>query len=298
MSFTDEKTNGFYMPVAPAGYGAGNGGLLGGMGGDWFAWLILVLLIGGNGWGFGGGFGGGMMPWLMGGMGGGFGIDYLYPWLNNSEHISDGFRDQQLNTQIGDLRTDVNRGFGDVQLGLANVNQNICQTGNNITGAVRDGFYSAEIAANQRQMADMQQNFALQSQLADCCCKNQTGLADLKYTVATENCADRAALNDIGRDIIAAQNAASQRQIDNQNMWGQKLLDAQRDQILYEERRENDRLSRQIEMQNLAASQLAQDSRIINGVYNRLSECPVDSRPVYGRTPIFTCNNGCGCGAA
>jgi hypothetical protein len=90
------------------------------------------------------------MPWMMGGMNG-FGLDYLYPWLNNSQHISDGFRDQYLNTQIGDLRTDVNRGFGDVQLGIAGVNQNICQTGNGITAAI-----------NASTMADMNRSFALQ----------------------------------------------------------------------------------------------------------------------------------------
>lgn len=183
--------------------------------------------------------------------------------------------------------------------GFAGVNANLCNGFAGVNANIANGFAQAEIAENSRQMANMNQNFALQSQLAQCCCENRLATANLNSTIISENCADREALNSIGRDIIAAQTAASQRQIDNQNMWGQKLLDAQRDQILFEERRENDRLSRQLEMQNLAASQLAQDSRIINGVYNRLSECPVDSRPVYGRTPIFTCqnnNNGCGCG--
>ena len=79
MSLT-ENGGGMYMPVAPA-YGGGNGGF--GWGGDW-AWILLLLLIGGNGWGMGGfgGWGGAMM-----------GMDYgLYPWLNNSQHISDGLR--------------------------------------------------------------------------------------------------------------------------------------------------------------------------------------------------------------
>ena len=34
----------------------------------------------------------------------------------------------------------------------------------------------------------------------------------------------------------------------------------------------------------------------VDALYNRLSNCPVPSVPVYGRQPIFTCNNGCGCG--
>lgn len=52
MALTDEGSgNGFYMPVAPA-YGGGYGNGSGFFGGDW-AWIILLLLIGGNGWGFG-----------------------------------------------------------------------------------------------------------------------------------------------------------------------------------------------------------------------------------------------------
>ena len=58
-------------------------------------------------------------------------------------------------------------------------------------------------------------------------------------------------------------------------------------------------------MKDLQASQIAQNSFIAQGfanevdqLYNRLANCPVPSTPVYGRTPIFTCNgnNGCSCG--
>ena len=162
MALTDENGNfGTTMLVQPSGYNGNGGGFFG----NDFAWVLLLLLIGGNGWGFGG-FGGGMMPWMMGGAMNGFGLDYLYPWLNNSQHISDGFRDQQLNSQIGDLRSDVNRGFGDVQLGISGLGRQICETGNGITQAVNSGFSAAEIAANGRQMANMQQAFAAQTATA------------------------------------------------------------------------------------------------------------------------------------
>ena len=63
-------------------------------------------------------------------------------------------------------------------------------------------------------------------------------------------------------------------------------------------------LQRQLDMADLRASQAAQNAFISQGfanevdaLYNRLANCPVPSTPVYGRTPIFTCNNnGCGCG--
>jgi hypothetical protein len=133
-------------------------------------------------------------------------------------------------------------------------------------------------------MADMNQNFALQS-----------GIADLKYTVATENCADRAAVSDGIRDVIAAQTASTQ-----------KILDKLCDQELQAERRDNANLRSELMYARGQASQVEQTARIlagqaaeIDGVYNRLKNCPVPSMPVYGNTPIFTCAQnvagGCGC---
>ena len=289
---------GFYMPVAPAGTAYGNsGGLFGGDGSIWG--LLLVLLLCGNGmWGgFGGGLGGMMMPWMMG-MGGGFGMDYLYPWLNNSQHISDGFRDQQIATQLQGIQGSITSGFGDVQLGLAGVNQNICQTGNNITGAVRDGFYGAEIAANGRATANMQQLFGVQTAIADGSAKQLASAADLKYTIAAEECATRSASANNTRDIIDSQTRGIQTIMD-------KLCALELDGY----KRENDQLRSQLNMSALRESQTAQNALIqqgfsneVDALYNRLNNCPVPTTPVYGRTPIFTCGNngyaGCGCGAA
>lgn len=301
MALTDENgSTGMVMPVAPmyGGYNGNNGGFFGG---DW-AWILLLLLIGGNGWGFGGGFGGGMMwPMMMGGMNG-FGLDYLYPWLNNSQHISDGFRDQNLQTSISGLQNAVTAGFGDVQLGIAGINQNLCQTGNGITQAINNGFSGAEIAANGRQMANMQQMFGLQSQLAQCCCDNRAATADLKYTVATENCADRTAAAQNTRDIIDAQTRGTQAILD-------KLCALELDGVkgqLAAAQRENVGLQNQLNMATMQASQTAQNAFIqqgfaneVDALYNRLNSCPVPTTPVYGRTPIFNCggqNMGCGCG--
>ncbi len=294
MGILNEGNGGFYMPVAPAGAAYGNGGGL--FGGDGSIWgLLLVLLLCGNGmWGgFGGGLGGMMMPWMMG-MGGGFGMDYLYPWLNNSQHISDGFRDQQIATQLQGIQGSITSGFGDVQLGLAGVNQNICQTGNNITGAVRDGFYGAEIAANGRATANMQQLFGVQTAIADGSAKQLASAADLKYTIAAEECATRSASANNTRDIIDSQTRGIQTIMD-------KLCALELDGY----KRENDQLRSQLNMATLRESQTAQNAFIqqgfsneVDALYNRLNNCPVPSTPVYGRTPIFTCQQGgCGCGA-
>ena len=305
MALTDEGSgNGFYMPVAPAyGYG-GNGGGFGFGGGDW-AWILLLLLIGGNGWGFGGGFGGGMMwPMMMGAGMNGFGLDYLYPWLNNSQHMSDGFRDQALQTSINGLQNSVTAGFGDVQLGIAGINQNICQTGNAITGAINNGFSAAEIAANGRQMANMQQGFGIQSAIQAGTASAAAGTADLKYTVAQEACNDRAALSAALNTILTHVDQKVQGISDK---LCQLELDGVKSQLAAEQR-ENANLRSDLMYARGQASQIDQTAQIkagqaaaVNSLVSELRSCPIPAQPVYGSQPIFTCpgnsvNHGCGCG--
>jgi len=302
MALTDEGSgNGFYMPVAPA-YGGGYGNGSGFFGGDW-AWIILLLLIGGNGWGFGGFGMGGMLPMMMGGMGmGGFGLDYLYPWLNNSQHISDGFRDQQLQTSIGTLQNSVTAGFGDVQLGIAGINQNLCQTGNNIVAAVSGAqnalsqqLYNGEIANLNRSFAEQQANQQGFNGVT-------SGIADLRYTEATEACATRTASYQNTRDIIDAIRSGNQSVLDK---LCQLELDGVKSQVAAEQR-ENANLRTELMYARGQASQIEQTAALregqvaaVDSLYNRLNSCPVPSTPVYGRVPIFSCNGnnnaGCGC---
>lgn len=287
-----------YMPVAPA---YGGGGFGSGFGGDF--WLILILLFAFGGFG---GYGAG-----FGGMGA-FGYDGLYPWMNNAQITTNGFQNQALNSAISGLQNSVTAGFGDVQLGIAGINQGICQTGNAITQAVANGFSQAEIANNTRQIANMQQAFAAQtattqgfnqlgSQLASCCCDNRLATCQLSNTVQNEGNATRFADANNTRDLIENQNRNSQAILD-------KLCALELDTVktqLAQAQRDNVGLQNQLNMAALRESQTAQNAFIAQGfanevdqLYNRLSNCPVPSTPVYGRTPIFTCNSGgCGCGA-
>lgn len=288
MSLTDENSSGIpaTMLVGPTGYGGNNGGF--GFGGDW-AWILLLLLIGGNGWGMGG-FGGGMMwPMMMGGFGGGFGMDYLYPWLNNSEHISDGFRDQHLQSSIDSLHNSVTAGFGDVATQL-------CGGFAGVNAGIANAAAQAEIAANGRQMANLQQLFGVQSALQNCCCENRAGLADLKYTVATENCADRAALSDGIRDLLAATQAQTQTiltQLCNDKIEQKNDTIAQlRSELLYA----RGQASQDVQTAAIRAGQATTANQLVS----ELRSCPIPSMPVYGNTAIFSCpqtvNPGCGCG--
>lgn len=281
MALTDE--NNMVMPVAPM-YG-GNSGFGNGFGEGWWV-LLLFILLGNGGWGNGfGGFGGG---------------NDLYPWMNQSNQINGGFRDQMINDNITSIRD-----------GVGNISTQLCNGFAGVNATVNGGFANAETAANARQMANMNQSFAAQTavtqgmndigmSLQSCCCENRAGLADLKYTVATENCADRTAAYQNTRDIIDSQNRGTQAILD-------KLCQLELDGVKAQVDAKNDKINElqtQLNMANLQASQTAQNAFISQGfanevdqLYTRLSNCPVPSVPVYGRQNIFQCNqNGCGCG--
>ena len=268
--------------AAVVGNNRGGDGMGFGDGNGWWIILLFLCLFGNGGWG--NGFGGGSNS----GAGG------LFPWINQTDTINSGFRDQMLNDNITGIRDGVN-----------NLSTQLCSCCCDMRDTVNNGFYNAEIAAANRQMANMNQVFSLQNainsgfngtqaQLAQCCCDNRLATADLKYTIATENCADRAALSDGVRDIIASQTASTQRILDQ--LCADKI-DAKNDEIA--------QLRQELLYSRGQASQDVQTARLLAGqanevdaLYNRLNNCPVGTVPVYGRTPIFQCNQnaGCGCG--
>ena len=282
-----ENGNGMVMPVAPF-VGGGGGFGSGGFGGDW-GWIILLLLLAGGGWGFGGMGMGGMMGGMMG-------MDFgLYPWLNNSEHISDGFRDQMLQDSVTSIRD-----------GVSNLSTQLCNCCGDMQMALANGFSGVEQGANARQMANMQQAFAaqtamsqgfsnIQSQFADCCCENRLANCQTQNIIQNEGNQTRFADANNTRDIIQSQTSSTQAILDK---LCQLELDAKNDKI--------SDLERQLTMANLQASQVSQTAQIERGqlaattaLVNELRSCPIPSQPVYGSQPIFTCpnnNNNCGCG--
>ena len=285
MALTDE--NNMVMPVSPM-YGGGNG-FGNGFGGDGWWILLLFILLGNGAWGNGSGGG------MWGGFDGG-----LYPWMNQSNQINGGFRDQMINGNITEIRS-----------GVQGISTQLCNGFAGVNAGVANGFAQAEIAANGRQMANMNQAFGaqtammqgfngLQSQFADCCCENRLANCQTQNIIQNEGNATRFADATNTRDIIQSQTQGTQAILD-------KLCQLELDGVKAQVEAKNDRISElqtQLNMANLAASQNAQNALIQNGfanevdaLYNRLNSCPVPTTPVYGRTPIFTCqNNGCGCG--
>ena len=282
MALTDDGIN-MSMPVQPFNNGNNNGF---GFGGDG-AWLILFLLLAlggnwGNNWG---GNNGGIVPSIDGSM-------------------QRGFDQSAVMGGINGLTSTAYSGISDIQAALCNGFAGVNQ-------GVSNGFAQAEIANNSRQMADMNQNFGmqtammqgfngLQGQLASCCCDARLATCQTQNAVQAEASATRFADANNTRDIIDSQTRGTQAILD-------KLCALELDGVkgqLAQAQRDNVSLQNQLNMATMRESQTAQNAFIAQGLsnevdalYNRLSNCPVPTVPVYGKQPIFTCGNGgCGCG--
>lgn len=270
MALTDES--GMVMPVAPFYGGGGNGGF-GGFGGDW-GWIILLLLLAGGGWGngFGGGFGNNA-------------LGYDFPWLLNGQNGINA------NTNSGFQNAMLNDGITSIRDGINGLSTQLCGCCSDMQMALANGFAGVEQGANARQMANMQSIFGVQTALQNCCCENRENIADLKYTLASEECATRANSTQNTQSILNLVNSGIQSIKEQLN---QDKIDAKNDTIA--------QLRSELLYARGQASQDVQTARILAGqvaetdaIYNRLNECPVGTTPVFGRTPIFTCNSGCGC---
>ena len=241
--------------------------------------MVMPVSPMGNNGGFGG-FGNDSGWWiillfiLLGNNGWGNGFN------GGSDNMQRGFDQAALTSSLASLQSSVTSGFGDVQMALCN------------------GFAGVEQGANTRQMANMNQNFALQTamlqgfngiqaQQAECCCENRLAVANLGSDIAREACATRTADTQNTQSILNVINGGIQSIKDQ---LCQDKIDAKNDEI--------SQLRQEVLYARGQASQIAQNSTIIDGIYNRLNQCPVGTVPVYGEQPIFTCpnNNGCGCG--
>lgn len=281
----DLATNNSYpYPVYTNG---GNGGF--GFGGDSAIWLIVLLaLIWGNN-GNGNGF-----------FGGNNGFDNGYAWLSN------GQKEIMQNTNNGFDTLHLSNQLDTVNSGIYSLSNQLCSCCSDMQNTVNNGFYNSEISANNRQMADMTQNFnnqiatlngfnGLQKSLDSCCCENRLATERLNATILSENCSDRYALAEGVRDIITNQTAGVQRILDT--LCADKI-DSKNEKIAD--------LQREILMKDLQASQVAQtadlranNATVANQLVAELRSCPIPSQPVYGNQPIFTCPNnlnyGCAC---
>lgn len=205
--------------VFPNGGNGGNGGdAFGGNNAWWIIILFLFAMM--SGWG------------NNGNASGNGGVAYV-PYAPNYG-VQQGFDQAAIMGGINGIQNTVSNGFANAEVSRCNAQANLLATLNN------------------NQNATVGAMNALAMSLQNCCCENRSSIADLKYTVATENCADRAALSDATRDIIANQNANTQVIIDK---MCQQEIDALKTQ--------NANLQTQLTLANLAASQNAQTATIL-----------------------------------
>lgn len=218
MALTDDN---MYMPVAPVG---NSGGF---MGGDSWGWIILLLLIAGGGFG---GFGGGD----------------IFPWMNQSNQMQNGFTSQMLNSSVDGIQNAITSGFGDMQTalcgGFAGVNASVNGAQNGITQMM----YSNQIADLERSFNAQTANTAgltnLSQQLSQCCCDNRLA------TVQTQN-------------VVQNEGAQTRLAIQNQT---QQILDKLCQQEIDALKSQNIALQNQLNMANLSASQNAQTQYLID----------------------------------
>lgn len=239
--------------MSAADIAAVTGGANGFGNGDGAWWIIILFLFAAMGG-----------NWGNNGNNGGCGSGYI---------VQQGFDQAAVMSGINGLTTAVSGGFGNAEVSRCNAQANILQT------------------LNSNQNANIAAMNDLAMGLQNCCCENRASVADLKYTVATEACNDRAAINDALREVITNQNEGTQRIIDQ---MCQDKIDAKNERIAD--------LERQLTMANLAASQGAQTTQILadNAAQTMALEQYLNPVPVPAYTVpapyTYMTNTGCNCG--
>lgn len=256
--------------------------------GDNGAWWIIILFIfcfagwGGNG--FGGGFGGG-------GASGALTRADLCQDMNFA-NVENGIRNISDSVNVGfanlnstichqqyDTAALINGVQGAMAAGFAGVDNSVCTLGyqnaaliNGLEGTINSNANAANIMALQNQNA-------LQAQLAQCCCDNRAAFADVKYTMATDSCALQNTIQTSTRDLL-----------DNQNANTRAILDYLSQEKISDLQAENQTL-------RLAASQQAQNNYLVSQLRPTPQPAYLTCNPytgqVYGGCGY---NNSCGCG--
>lgn len=260
------NNNGYSLADIAAATGNGgygnNGGLFGGDSGIWLFVLFILVLAGGwgnNGWGCNNGGGNNTATYV-------------------TSDIQRGFDQSAVIGALNGINAAVNGGFANAEVSRCNSQANILQTLNN----------------NQANLSTQLNTIAMNQQ--NCCCENRAGLADLKYTVATEACADRQAVTNALFDVTTAQTNSTQTILNAINTGIQSI----RDDICQEQidnlKAQNQQLQMQSYLASLAASQNAQTGTLLadNAAQTATLRQALNPTPV----PAYIVGNpnGCNCG--
>lgn len=264
------------------GYGNGFGGF-----GDGQGWWILLLFL------FAGGFGNG--GWGNRGNGNDVGAVPYMMTESTQAAVQNGFNQQGIQSGINTLNQTVANGFADAAIARCNAQTTTLQTLSNN----QMGLYQTLNANQNATTAAMNQ---LAMGLQNCCCENRAGLADLKYTVATEACNDRQVVNNGVRDIIANQTANTQALINSQTQGFQALQDKLCQLELDNYKQKVSDQASEIAALKGAISQTAQTAALIQdnnaqtaNLIRALNPTPVPSYQVPNPYTGCCAQNYCGC---
>lgn len=258
--------------VAPIGTNNGccngNDNAFGGMGSWWVIIILFALIFGWNGRGG------------NDGNGGNGGMQYIPYAIGNSytdSAVQRGFDNQSVINKLNGLENGLCDGFyaqnTNLLNGFASVQQTLCQGFSGVNASINQTGNAIQRDIQANTVAGMQNTNALQAQLADCCCKNTMGQADIKYQLATDTCAVTTAISNAARDITDNQNAnyrALHDEIVANRIEDKNTQIAALNQKLFEAR--------------LDASQVAQNQYLTN----QIRPCPV---PAYITCNPWGCNS-------
>lgn len=244
------------------GNSCNNGGFGYGFGEGWWVIIILFALFGGFGRGFGG----------MGSYGGcnsGCGCQSAIATVAD---VQRGFDNQGVTNKLNGLENGLADGF-------YSMNSALMSGFNGVNTAIQNSAMNAMQNTNAIQqaiqadtVANMQNTNALATQLANCCCENRTGFAQVGYDLATQ-----------GNAIQVAISNQTQALMQNQNDNYRALHDEIVANRMEDMRTENANLRSQIQALNLAQSQANQNTYLVN----TLRPCP---QPAYVVANPFCCN--------
>ena len=258
-----------------------NNGNCGGWGGGFGEMLIAMIMLflfpmffGG----FGGGMWGGMGGWGNGGM-----IAAANGALTRADLCSE-FNFNGLENAVRGVQQGICDSTFTLNNSINGLGMNMMQGFHGVDNAVCNLCYQTQQGFNATQVAMMQGNNALQAQLAQCCCDNRAGQADIKYQMATDTCAVQNTIQNTTRDVI-----------DNQNSNARAILDALNQNYIRTLESENQSLK-------LSASQQAQNAALIAAmdankadILRRTgAECPTPAYVVQPPTPVNFPTNCCG----
>lgn len=268
-------SNGYSLADIAAATG-NNNGMFGGENGAW--WIIILFLFA-----FTGGWGGC-----------GYGNGLGYAGQGGATSVYEGY---VLGNDMSMLSRQISDGFNSQERKLDSINNGLC-----------DGFYTAAQQVNGINTNIMTVGNAIQSQLADCCCKTQTNIGDVKYAIGSTGAEISRGVErgfaDTNYNLAiqangitnAMQNAFCQTNfnaqtntrdiVDSQNTGVQAIL-ARIDAL--ENSRKDEKiaeLTAKLNRADLAASQAAQNTYLLS----ELKPCP---HPAYV-VPNPYCNCNCG----